>query len=145
MHSLLKEQSIRSLETIQNAFFLELCPFFNLGKTLTIYNISVVTEGNLPETLSMCPLSKEQSILSRETIQNVFFRIMPLFQLFILYQAPQTILPISSPISRALAPTCGTLVYFSGNVFYHSYKEFQFLSYIAFSFDNVKISEFGKE
>ena len=38
-------------------------------------------------------LSKEQSILSRETIQNAFFRIMPLFRLrlFILYQAPHIV------------------------------------------------------
>ena len=48
----------------------------------------------------MGSLSKEQSILSRETTQNAFFpQIMPLFQLglFILYQAPH---------SQALAPAC---------------------------------------
>ena len=53
----------------------------------------------------MCLLSKEQSILSRETIQNAFFsRIMPLFRLrlFIFYQVPH---------SRALAPVCGALVF----------------------------------
>ena len=51
----------------------------------------------------MCSLSKEQSMLSRETIQNAFFRIVPLFRLkhFILYQAPH---------SQVLPPTCGALV-----------------------------------
>ena len=48
----------------------------------------------------MCSLSKEQSILSKETIQNAFFRIMSLFRHFILYQAPY---------SRALAPACGAV------------------------------------
>ena len=35
----------------------------------------------------MCSLSKEQSIISRETIQNTFFRIMHLFRLKTLYPA----------------------------------------------------------
>ena len=50
----------------------------------------------------MCSLSKEQSIVSRETIQNDFcFRIMPLFRLQLnLHQAPH---------SQALAPACGAL------------------------------------
>ena len=61
----------------------------------------------------MCSLSKEQSILSRETNQNVsffFFRIMPFFRLrlFILYQAP---------LSQALAPTCGAHVSFAYNLY----------------------------
>ena len=50
----------------------------------------------------MCSLSKEQFILSRETIQHAFFRIIPLFwlRLFIRYQTPH---------SRPVAPTCGFL------------------------------------
>ena len=52
----------------------------------------------------MCSLSKEQSILSKETIQNAFFffffRIMSLFPL-IFYQAPH---------SQALAPACSALI-----------------------------------
>ena len=43
------------------------------SKTLTIWIISVITEDNLLETQNMCSLSKEQSILSREIIQNAFF------------------------------------------------------------------------
>ena len=55
----------------------------------------------------MCSLSKEQSILSRETIQNAFFspEAYPLFRLklFILYQALQRL---------ALSPAYGALVVF---------------------------------
>ena len=66
-----------------------------------------MTEDYLLETHSMCLLSNEQSILSRETIQNAFFFFIfilnPVFllRLFILYQA------LHSP---ALAPGCGALV-----------------------------------
>ena len=58
----------------------------------------------------MCSLSKEQFILSRETIQNAYsFRMMPLFRLrlFILYQAPH---------SQALAPVCDALFSFRKSV-----------------------------
>ena len=62
-------------------------------------NKSVITKDvYLKLRISLCSLSKEQSILSREIIQNAFFSIiMPLFRLrhFIHYQAPY---------SRALAP-----------------------------------------
>ena len=54
----------------------------------------------------MCSLSKEQSILSRETFQVYFvLRNMPLFRLrpSFLCQAPH---------SRAFAPACGALVFF---------------------------------
>ena len=54
----------------------------------------------------MCSLSKEQSILSRETIQNEFLsELFPFFdcRLFILYQTPH---------SQAMAPACGALVTF---------------------------------
>ena len=58
----------------------------------------------------MCSLSKQQSILSRETIQMHFFQSLHLFRLtfFILYQAPN---------SRALAPACGTLVFLNNKTF----------------------------
>ena len=54
----------------------------------------------------MCSLSKEQSILSMDTIQNAFFffpRIMPLFRLrlFIFYRVTH---------SRALPPACVAVV-----------------------------------
>ena len=53
----------------------------------------------------MCSLSKEQSTLLREIIQNAFFfsELCPFFnfRLFILYQAPN---------SQAFAPTSGALV-----------------------------------
>ena len=51
----------------------------------------------------MCSLSKEQSILSRETTKNGFLELSPFFDLdfCILYQAPH---------SRALASECGALV-----------------------------------
>ena len=57
----------------------------------------------------MCSLSKEQSILSKEIIQNVFFRIIPPFWVYILYQAPQ---------SQVLAPAFGALV----NPWLHRYS-----------------------
>ena len=58
----------------------------------------------------MCSLCKEQSILSRKTIQNAFFfffLIMPLvwLRLLILYQAPH---------SGALGPTYSALVDLKG-------------------------------
>ena len=55
----------------------------------------------------MCSLSREQSILSRETIQNTFFhvRIMPIFRLRLCF-------PYQAPHSRALAPACCALVFF---------------------------------
>ena len=56
-------------------------------------------------SLNMCTLSKDQSILSRETIQFFFKELCPFFKLrlFILYQASR---------SRALAPACGALEFF---------------------------------
>ena len=56
----------------------------------------------------MCSLSKEQSILSRETIQNRFLNCASFrLRLFILYQACH---------SQALTPACGALV-LSDNAF----------------------------
>ena len=76
MCSLSKEKSIRSRETIQNAFFSELCPFFDVD-IFDILPTKILTLNS-----GMCSLSKEQFILSRKTIQNVFvFRIMPFFDL----------------------------------------------------------------
>ena len=46
----------------------------------------------------MCSLSKEQSIVSMETIQNAFFFLL---EFFILYQASH---------SAAFAPPCGAFV-----------------------------------
>ena len=44
-------------------------------------NISVITEEIFLETQSMRSLSKKQSILSRETIQNAFSELCPFFDL----------------------------------------------------------------
>ena len=51
----------------------------------------------------MCSLSKEQSMLSRETIQNTFFpELCPFLSL--------TFYPYQAPHSRELAPAFGALV-----------------------------------
>ena len=74
----------------------------------------------------MSSLSKEQSKLSRETIQNAFLsELCPFFRLgtFILYQAGN---------SRALAPACGALVINSK------------LSANSLSFEESKIVLLGK-
>ena len=61
---------------------------------MTFCNISIITEDIYEQLKSMCTLSKEQSILSRDTIQNAFFflELFPLFNFscFILYRAPDS-------------------------------------------------------
>ena len=71
-------------------------------KSVTFCNISVITEDIYLKHGSMCSLSKEKSILTRECLFFFFFRINSLFRLRLyLYQAPQ---------SRALAPAYDCLV-----------------------------------
>ena len=44
MYSLYKEQSILSMEVIQNAFFSRIMPFFQLRITLTFSSISYIAD-----------------------------------------------------------------------------------------------------
>ena len=96
MCSLSKEQFILSGETIQNAvFFKIICPF-------STNDFFVITEDIDLKQIGYVPYLKSNSYyLGREFKMQFFFRIMPLFRHFILYQAPH---------SQALAPACGSLV-----------------------------------
>ena len=90
----------------------------------------------------MCSLSKKQSILPRETIQNVFFfffRIMPLSQLKSFYPLLQ------APHSRALAPTCSALVFLSNYVYYSFKEKLHFLSCLEVIFCYINAINFDKE
>ena len=109
-------------------------------------NISVITEDIYLKLGSNCSLSKEQSILSRETIQNSFF-----YWFFFFFQkyAPFPIFTFY-PLSRTPQPSVGTHM----QCFYLSFLQCFFvvskkicpiwatlklLSANAFSLDNAKI------
>ena len=81
----------------------ELCPVFDLKKTLTFCYISIFTE-DMYLKLGVCvyyPKSSPYYQGRQFKMHFFFFRILLLFQLFILYQAPH---------SQALAPACDALV-----------------------------------
>ena len=71
MCSLSKGQFILSWDIIQNAYLQNYAPFSTL-KNFEIFLMSMITEDIYLQLKSMCSLSKGQSELSRETIQNGF-------------------------------------------------------------------------
>ena len=77
----------------------------------------------------MCTLSKEQSILSTETIHFFFFRIMPLIQLDFLSSIPQ----------RALAPACDALVHISDT--FSSFPRTNFCSSVTMILSSANASD----
>ena len=93
MCSLSKEQFALSRETIQNAFFFRIMPHFQLRKTLTFCNISVITE-DIYLKLGVCVHYPKRNPYYQE--KYIFSELCPFFDLdvlsssFILYQAFQS-------------------------------------------------------
>ena len=100
MCSLSKEQFIVSRETIQNAFFFsELCSFFDLGKTFTFCNISVITK-DIYMKLSVCIHYPKRN----SCYQGRQFKMHFLFFLNLCPFPTYTFYPLSS----TLQPSVGT-------------------------------------
>ena len=85
MCSVSKEQSILSRETIQNAFFCRILPLFQLRKTLIFCNISRVIENYLLKLRVCVHYPKSNPYIKEDNSKFTFFRIMPLFRLYIFW------------------------------------------------------------
>ena len=93
-------------------------PLFLTWAVLTFSNLHYYCRYQC-DTRIMCSLSKEQSILSRETIQNAFFfffRIMPAFLTWACYppsSTPQLSVSTCSCLLEASATKYCQLMYYS--------------------------------